>query len=89
MPCRRRRQTPMKHDIMIFNEWVQVSSNSRMSAAAVPTRSREGGGGGGHSRTALKAIKFYLNWMFSKKVLPKDVVALVAEYAKVEFEQVK
>ena len=89
MPCRRRRQTPMKHDIMIFNEWLQVSSNSRMSAAAVPTRSREGGGGGGHSRTARKAIKFYLNWMFSKKVLPKDVVALVAEYAKVEFEQVK
>ena len=39
-------------------------------------------------RLCSKAIKFYLNWMFYKKVFPKDIVALVAEYAKVEFEQV-
>ncbi len=84
MPCRRRPQTPMKYDIMIYNEWIQVSSNLRMSAAAVPTRSREGGGGGGHSRTVRKAVKVYLNRTFSKKVLPKDLVALVAEDAKVE-----
>ena len=40
-------------------------------------------------RLCSNAIKFYLNWMFYKKVFPKDLVALVAEYAKVEFEQVQ